>query len=90
MAATAGTRRLLPEGRAVRYTLGEKEQDEFGRWLAYLWLPDGLFVNEEIVERGDATPLASPPNDRWADRFRKSAFRARVGKRGLWSACPLS
>ena len=93
-AATEAARRLLPEARRVRYALGRDKdgdrRDNFGRWLAYLWLPDGAFVNELMVERGNATPLTTPPDDRWAGRFRAAAVRAQATERGLWSACPPS
>jgi micrococcal nuclease len=89
-AATEAARRLLPKGREIIYQLGDPDRDVYGRSLAYLWLHDRRFVNEVMVELGDATPLTTPPNDRWAERFRAAAVRAQATGRGLWAACPPS
>jgi len=75
---------LLPPGTEVRYRLGTEERDRFGRALAYVWLPDGRFLNRLLVSKGYAQPLTIPPNVEYADRFRKDARRARQAGRGLW------
>jgi micrococcal nuclease len=79
---------LLPEGAGVRL-VGDVEQfDTFGRTLAYAYrLPDGLFVNAELVRRGYAQPLTIPPNVVHADELAALARQAREAGRGLWSAC---
>jgi micrococcal nuclease len=83
--ASAFAKRLLT-GRRVRYELGTQPRDRYGRALVYLTLAGGAFVNELLVMRGYARPLAIAPNVRYAVRFRERAREARAGRRGLWSA----
>ena len=75
---------LLPPGIEVRYRLGTEERDRYGRALAYVWLPDGRFLNRLLVSKGYAQPLTIPPNVEYADRFRADARSARQAGRGLW------
>ena len=83
--ASAFAKRLLT-GRRVSYRLGAEQRDRYGRALVYLRLPDGRFVNELLVARGFARPLAIAPNTRYAEPFRELAAAARAAGRGLWSA----
>jgi micrococcal nuclease len=86
-AASAENERLV-EGRRVRLVRDAEERDRYGRLLAYVYrLPDGLFVNAELVRGGFARPLTIPPNVRFADRFAVLAREAREAARGLWSRC---
>lgn len=83
--ASAFTARVLPPGTRVRYKLGVEPRDRYGRALAYLWLRDGRFFNEMLVDRGYANVLTIPPNVDYAERFRAAQRRARGAERGLWS-----
>lgn len=83
--ASAFTKRVLSPGTRVRYELGVEPRDRYDRALAYLWLPDGRFFNEMLVEGGYAQVLTIPPNVDHADRFLEAQRRARRAERGLWS-----
>ena len=85
--ASEFAKRLLPLGTRVRYRLGVDERDQYGRLLAYVWLPDGRMLNRVMVERGYAQPLTIPPNVDFADVFRRAARAARQARLGLWRAC---
>jgi micrococcal nuclease len=82
--ASAFVERTVPLGTEVRYRLGVDERDRYGRALAYLWLPDGRFLNRLLVARGYAQPLTVPPNVEYADLFARVGLRAREAGRGLW------
>jgi micrococcal nuclease len=82
--ASAFVERTVPLGSEVRYRLGVDGRDRYGRALAYLWLPDGRFLNRLLVARGYAQPLTVPPNVEYADVFARVARRARGASRGLW------
>jgi micrococcal nuclease len=85
--ASAFTKHLLT-GRRVRLVLDAETHDQYGRLLAYVYrLPDGLFVNAELLRRGMAQTLTFPPNVRFADRFAALARQAREASRGLWASC---
>ena len=86
--ASAFTTSLLPKGTAVRLVGDVEQQDKYGRTLAYVYrLPDGLFVNAELVRRGFANVLTIPPNVAHADEFVALAALARTTDLGLWAAC---
>lgn len=79
---------LLPPGTGVRLVGDVEPADTFGRTLAYAYrLPDGLFVNAELVRGGYAVALTISPNVAFADRFAALATEARDAGRGLWAAC---
>lgn len=90
--ASAYVKRLLPEGRRVRYRLGVEPRDRYGRALAYVWLDDGQMVNGLLAVLGYAQPLTIPPNVDFAELFVAAARGARRAGRGLWgeSGCSRS
>ena len=78
--ASAFVERTVPLGSEVRYRLGVEERDRYGRALAYVWLPDGRFLNRLLVARGYAQPLTIAPNDRFAERTREPSGSSRFTK----------
>jgi micrococcal nuclease len=90
--ASAFTDSLLPPGTRVRIERDVVGRDDYGRLLGYVYLlgPDGsaaLFVNDEIIRRGYATPLTIAPNDTFARDFADAAKAAEAEDLGLWAAC---
>jgi micrococcal nuclease len=83
--ATRYVRDLLPRGARVRYTVGEEPRDRYGRLLVYLYMPDGAALNYVLVTAGYATALTIPPNDRYAEVFRRAERGARLARSGMWS-----
>jgi len=84
--ATAYLRKLV-EGKTVRLESGSEAEDKYGRTLAYLFLPDGLFVNRSMVEAGYAETY------RRFDFIYKEEFlnlekKARSRKIGMWQDRP--
>ncbi len=78
--------RLASSGR-VRIEYDLERIDRYGRLLAYVWVstPGGdLLLNEELVRRGLALPLAIPPNRKYADRIFSAMSEARNENAGLW------
>jgi micrococcal nuclease len=78
--------RLL-EGRTVRLEYDRERPDQYGRTLAYAYLPDGRMVNVVLAHRGLARVTIFPPNDRHDERLRQAEAEARRDGVGLWSAC---
>jgi micrococcal nuclease len=60
------------------------KDDKPARLLAYVYLPDGRMLNEEIVKAGYGQVYTVPPNVKYVERFRKAEREARESKRGLW------
>ena len=86
--ARAAAERTAPPGTVVRIELDVVPRDRYGRLLAYLWLPDGRMVNEELVRQGWAMVYTVPPNVRYVERFLKAQREAREARRGLWGEDP--
>lgn len=83
------TASLLEAGSRVRLVGDAEPRDRFDRLLAYAYrLPDGLFVNAELLRQGYGQVLTIPPNVAHAEEFVDLAGEARDAGRGLWRACP--
>ncbi len=79
---------LLPQGTGIRLVGDVEARDIYDRTLAYAYrLPDGLFVNADLVRQGYARLLTIPPNVAHADELVVLAQQAREAGRGLWTAC---
>ena len=87
--AKAAAERLAASGTSIRVETDVQTHDRFGRLLAYVFLPDGQMVNEELVKQGWAMVLTIPPNVRYAERFVRAQQDARRHHRGLWSSSAL-
>ncbi|MDD5409194.1 MAG: thermonuclease family protein [Candidatus Omnitrophica bacterium] len=76
--------RQMAQGKRVRLEFDKEKYDKYKRILAYVYLPDGRFLNALIVEEGYASLMAYPPNVKYADLFSSLYQQARKNKRGLW------
>jgi len=71
--------------RKVRLELDLDYFDRYNRTLAYVYLEDGTFLNEELLQKGLAKLMTISPNVVYAKRFIKAQKQARTSKLGLWS-----
>jgi micrococcal nuclease len=74
----------LAGGRRVRLEYDQTRKDRYDRTLAYLFLEDGTFVNEEIIRRGFGFAYTRYPF-RYLERFRRAEREARRARVGLWT-----
>lgn len=58
--------------------------DQYRRTLAYVYLPNGTFVNEKMVKEGYAMVMTVPPNVKYSGKFLMLQQQARNSRRGLW------
>jgi len=72
------------EGQRVELEFDQEREDQFGRLLAYVHLPDGTLFNETLLRQGHAQLYIVPPNDKYEARFRAAQQEARDAQRGLW------
>ena len=84
--ASAFTRRLV-DGQRVLLGYDWERTDRYGRTLAYVYLPDGTFVNAEIIRRGYGHAYTRFPF-KHLERFRQLEREARQAGHGLWGASP--
>ncbi len=75
--------RNLIQGRDVKLKKGYEEFDRYGRRLAYVYLPDGTFVNREMVLFGYAETFRKFPFE-YKQEFLQLEEEARAHKLGMW------
>lgn len=71
------------EGKQVDLHDGEEEFDRFGRRLAYVYLDDGTFLNEKMIELGYAETFRKFPFE-FKEEFLKLEESARIQRLGMW------
>ena len=80
--ASARNRELV-EGEVVELQRGNREQDEYGRLLRYVYV-DGVFVNAELVAEGYATSYIFDPDERYSQVLVQLEQYARSKRVGIW------
>ena len=80
--ATARNRELV-EGKTVELERGNRDKDEYGRLLRYVYV-DGVFVNAELVAQGYAKAYIFDPDDRYSQVLIQLEQYAKMRQRGLW------
>lgn len=75
---------LFRQGNQVRLLYGEQAQDQHGRALAYLWLPDGTNITADLLRAGLGWLVAIPPDTRFVDCHSQAEAAARTAQRGVW------
>ena len=81
--ASVFTTRLV-EGKKVTLEYDQEKRDKYGRLLAYVYLEDGTFLNEEIIKQGYGFAYTKYPF-KYLDDFRGFEKEARDNKNGLWA-----
>ena len=69
----------------VRILEDQEATDQYNRRLAYVFLQDGTFVNQEIVRNGLAHVLYKYPNITYDDALLKSQQEAMKAGKGIWA-----
>lgn len=64
-----------------------KDRDDYGRLLRYVYLENGDFVNQEMLRVGAARSLIYFPFEE-KDKFLNIENSAKSQKAGLWNICP--
>lgn len=81
----AARNRELVEGKEITFYKDIDNKDAYDRWLGYVYLGDGTFVNEELVREGYAFAYYYPPDISKSEIFRQAEDYARTNKLGLWN-----
>lgn len=80
----------LVEGQMVKFYKDATERDIYGRWLGFVYLEDGTFVNLEMVKEGYAFAYPYAPDNSKASEFKTAEDYARINKLGLWNSCTVT
>ncbi len=81
--ATAKNKELV-EGKVVELQSGKRDQDEYGRFLRYVYV-DGVFVNAELVAQGYAKAYIFDSDERYSQVLVQLEQYAKMRERGLWA-----
>ena len=76
--------KTLLNRKKVFLELDKGKQDRYGRVLAYVFLPDGTFINKKLIEEGLAYCLPNRTNNRYEKTLLKAQKGAMHSKKGLW------
>lgn len=89
-AASDKTRELV-EGKTVRLQADptNSDRDKYQRLLRFVYLPDGTFINQYLVQQGYAFAYTVFPNQH-LEEFRAWEKEARENNRGLWAGCNIN
>lgn len=86
-AEAAAANKTLVEGKSITFFKDVSDRDKYGRWLGFVYLSDGTFVNRTLVQQGLAFAYPYKPDLSRVDEFKKAEEQARQAQRGLWAAC---
>lgn len=76
--------RNLVEKKQVKIVIGEESVGYYGRTLAYLYLPDGTDVQQELLRRGYAMVTVYPPNVQHLSAYGKTEAEVCRAGLGVW------
>jgi len=68
----------------VRLEFDTERYDRYGRMLAYVFLPNGLFVNLRLLQSGLAFYLYRTPNVKYENILYQAQVTAMASRDGLW------
>ena len=76
-------------GRKVRLEFNPHREvtDKYGRYLAYVYRDDVLFINEYLIANGFAREYTFGSAYLWQKQFKAAEKRARDQGKGLWKKC---
>jgi len=77
----------LVAGQRIYLTYDVDKADRHGRTLAYVYLPDGTFVNAELIRQGYVKAVSYAPNVRHSSFLMDSQRLAMMDGCGMWGAC---
>lgn len=82
--------RQLVEGKTVILEKDKTEHDQYGRWLGFIYLEDGTFVNKKLVAEGYAFAYPYKPDLSKSAEIKAAESIARRSKIGLWANCKVT
>jgi endonuclease YncB( thermonuclease family) len=74
----------LVKAKNVRLESDIEKRDRYGRLLAYVFLPDGTFVNAKMIASGYAYYLPGTVNKKYAQLLLNAQRESMSARRGLW------
>jgi micrococcal nuclease len=69
----------------VKLEYDKQKTDRYGRLLAYVYLSNGTFVNNHLVNQGFANAIYYKPNNKHTQQLTQSCNEAKKLRKGMWS-----
>jgi len=86
--ASTQTKSLLKKRKVrLEFSPGRELKDGYGRYLAYVYREDDLFLNEFLIKNGFAREYTVGSPYTLQARFKAVQIGAQQEKAGLWGAC---
>lgn len=82
--------REMVEDQTVILVRDVSDVDQYGRLLRYVYLPDGTFVNGDLMRNGMARLVTFPPDVAQTETLRQLQEEARDEGAGMWSDLELT
>jgi micrococcal nuclease len=82
--------RQLVEGKTITFYKDVNKYDKYGRWLGYIYLEDGTFLNAQLVSEGFAFAYPYPPDVSQSELIAAAERHARQNNLGLWAGCQVN
>lgn len=76
---------LLGKSVSLEFDPSQDKYDKYGRLLAYVYLPDGTFFNEQMIRDGYAYEYTYRLPYKYQEEFKRAQREAEYGKLGLWA-----
>ncbi len=73
------------EARDVYLEFDQQQRDKYDRLLAHVFLENGDYINQSLLESGMAILSIIPPNLRHSDVLQQAQQRAENSKQGIWA-----
>ena len=74
----------LVSSHKIRLEFDRERYDQYDRLLAYVFLPDGTFVNAQLVQNGFAYYLYRSANIKYQSILLKTQQKAMKSQKGIW------
>jgi len=86
----ADRNKALVEGKDIIFYNDVSVHDKYGRWLGFVYLADGTFVNKELVLEGYAFSYPYKPDNYKQSEFDNAETKAQQSNLGIWSHCDVN
>lgn len=74
-------------GKRVYLEGDKRDRDRNNRPLRYVWLENGIFINELLINDGYGKADVNYGKLKYGDKFLRAQDEAKIRKLGLWGAC---
>jgi len=71
----------------IRLEFDKNKMDRFGRYLAYVYTPDKVFVNKYLLENGAGEFQIDTVNLKYQEILIEAAEKGHQQQKGLWEKC---